>query len=295
MRTSKTTIIIFLLPSMIFLSLFVIYPMLYNFYISLFKWKVVRIESFTGLDNYFKLLGNTQFHRAFINNVIWILIHVPTTTFLGLLLAVLLKRVKGSYIIKSIIFLGMVIPQIVVGIMLLFMFDSDAGVINGLLRALNGIFTSLGMTELSFPIRSWTAYPDTALPALIIGSIWIWTGFAVVVYSAGLEGIPKDLYDAAEVDGASPLKTFWHITLPMLKPATIVVVTMTLIWVLKIFDIVYIATRGGPGGATNVMAYMMYEQGFVFYKWGIAAAIATIFTVIILAFSIYLVRAMVRR
>jgi multiple sugar transport system permease protein len=138
--------------------------------------------------------------------------------------------------------------------------------------------------------RTWTVYPDSALLSLILGSIWIWTGFAMIIYSAGLELIPKDLYESASVDGASPWKTFRRVTIPMVKPATLIVVIMNLIYVLRIFDIVYVATAGGPGGASNVLALEGYYDAFRLLEWGQASAVFTFLTVAAAAISVFLVR-----
>ncbi len=146
------------------------------------------------------------------------------------------------------------------------------------------------MEIFAIPARSWTAYPDTALLALIFGSVWLWVGFSTVLYSAGLETIPKDLYEAAQLDGASALKIFTKITIPMLRPITIVVVTMTLLWELKVFDIVYVATMGGPGGASNVLALQMYLYAFRALDFNRSAVVAVLLTMSTLLVSLPLLR-----
>jgi len=253
---------------------------------------------FVGFDNYADVVSRKEFlntkrlanffggpsYGALIHNLLWIVIHLPLVVFFGLLLAVLLRDVKGSAIIKSTIFLGIVIPMIVGGVVLRFILDRDAGILNGVLRAIGfGAY-----------VMDWTAYPDTALLTVILGSVWIWTGFSMIVYSAGLQGIPKELYEAAEIDGASRWKIFWRITVPMLKPATVVVVTMTLLWELKIFDIVYVATQGGPGDASKVLAYIMYIDAFQGNDFGTAAVIAVILTMMTFGFAAYLVSRMAK-
>jgi multiple sugar transport system permease protein len=142
--------------------------------------------------------------------------------------------------------------------------------------------------------RDFTQFRDTALFSVILGSIWIWTGFAMIVYSAGLEGIPKEMYEAAEIDGASKWKTFWRITVPMLRATTLVVITLTLLWELKIFDIVYVVTQGGPGGASSVLAFDMYIQAFYANDYGAGAAIAVILTLMTFGVAAYLVSRMSR-
>lgn len=275
--------------------IFVLFPVVNTFYISLLN----QEGEFAGLGNYAEVFGREDFwnpenllegksppYGALIHNGIWILIHLPLSVFFGLLLAVLLREVKGGSIIKSAVFLGIVIPMIVGGILLRFIYDANAGILNGFLRAVG----------LGYLTRTWTAYPETILLALIIGSVWIWTGFCMIVYSAGLEGIPVELFEAAKIDGASRWRIFWRITVPMLKPATKVVVTITLLWELKIFDIVWVIQRGGPGGASNVMALDMFLDAFLNIppKFGTAAAIATLLTVMTFGFAAYMVNMMVK-
>jgi len=207
--------------------------------------------------------------------------------FSGLALAIFLRDVKGASVVKSSIFLGMVTPMIVGGIILRFTFEEGVGIVNG-------FFNILGFEQLT---RTWTAYPETALFALIFGSVWLWTGFSLIVYSAGLATIPKEYYEAAKIDGASPFRTFFRITFPLLKPMTLVVITMTLLWELKIFDIVWAAVgeSGGPGGAANVLALQMYVWAFRSFDFNRAAAVATILTALTLVVSVWMIRYMVKK
>ncbi len=222
---------------------------------------------------------------ALIHNLLWILIHLPLSLFSGLALAVILKDVKGASIVKSAIFLGMVTPLIIGGIILRFTFEKGVGIVNA-------FFNVLGVEQLA---RTWTAYPETALFALIFGSVWLWAGFSMIIYSAGLATIPKEYYEAAKIDGATPFRTFFRITLPLLKPMTITVITMTILWELKIFDIVFVATRGGPGWATNVLAYWMWLLAFKNFDFNSASAVATFLTFLTLFVAIGMIRYMVRR
>lgn len=277
----------FIIPALILLAIFVIYPTVNTLLLSFSASGHPSLAPYREVLTSKRIIDPQGFSRGFpfgalIHNFIWILIHLPLTTFLGLFLAVILRRVRGGTIIKSSIFLGMVIPMIVGGVILRFMFDKDAGIVNALLGLLG------------FNTRSWTAYPDTALLALILGSVWLWTGFSMVLYSAGLGTIPQDYYDAAMVDGAGPVRIFFNITLPLLKPITIVVVTMTILWELKIFDIVYVATMGGPGGASNVLALQMYLYAFREFEFNKAAVVATILMFLTLLVAIPMILSAMR-
>lgn len=288
--------ILFLIPAFLLLTLFVFYPIVSTVYMSFLE---KGTGNFVGFQNYRHVLFGEVYPLvniknvvlgkfpmgSLIHNIIWIAIHLPLTVFFGLLLAVLLRDVKGGAMIKSIIFLGIVTPLVVGGVLMRFMLDVDAGIVNYLLRIMG-----LG----SFA-RDWTAFPNTALISVILGSVWIWTGFCMIVYSAGIQGIPIELYEAAKIDGASRWKTFWRITVPMLRSTTLVVVTMTVLWELKVFDIVFVATQGGPGGASRVLAYDMYLEGFYTpYNYGAASAIAVLLTVLTFGFAAYMVSRMAK-
>ncbi|MCD5417011.1 sugar ABC transporter permease [Candidatus Bipolaricaulota bacterium] len=262
---------LFLIPALALLSIFVVYPVVNTIYLSFLSPE----GEFVFLSNYADILTRREivnprgFARgwglgALAHNLIWTVIHLPLTVFLGLVLAVILRHVKGKVIIKSVIFLGMVTPMIIAGVLLRFIFDGRAGIVPA-------VFSIFGVAP-----RTLTAHPDTALIALILGSVWIWTGFSMVLYSAGLGTIPKELNEAAQIDGATPQRIFFKITIPMLKPITTVVVTMTLLWNLRIFDIVYAATMGGPGGATNVLALQMFFYAFRHLEFNSAAVVATV-------------------
>jgi multiple sugar transport system permease protein len=284
---------LFLIPAFLLLTIFVLYPIVDTVYISFLS---KGTGDFVGLENYNYVLFqkvNPLINTpnilqgifpmgALVHNIIWIGIHLPVTILLGLFFAVLLRDVKGGTIIKSIVFLGVVVPMVVGGVLFRYVYDKDAGVVNAALRL-------MGLGDY---VRDWTQFRDTALFSVILGSIWIWTGFSMIVYSAGLQGIPIEMYEAAAIDGASRWKTFWRITVPMLRSTTLVVITMSLLWELKIFDIVYVATLGGPGGASSVLAYDMYNEAFFGRNLGSGAAIAVILTLMTFGVAAYLVNRM---
>ncbi len=268
----------FIAPALLLIFFFIILPVGQTFALSFTD----REGNFVGLQNFIQILSDPDTFNlisfppgpppwgSIVHNAVWILLHLPLTVGLGLILAVLLDRARGATFLKSIIFLGMVTPMIVGGVIIRFLFDENAGIITAILRA-------VGLMDLG---RSWTAYPETALPALILGSVWLWVGFSMILYSAGLATIPRDYYEAAAVDGAGPLQQFWYITIPSLRPVTIVIVAMTILWELKIFDIVYTATLGGPGGAFRALEFHR------------AATVATLLTLFTLIVGLWFVRTM---
>ncbi|MGB9857886.1 MAG: carbohydrate ABC transporter permease [Dictyoglomaceae bacterium] len=271
----------FFIPALILIVAFVLYPVFKTIGLSF----LAKDGSFVFLKNYIEVLSRKEiidlegFARGFplgalLHNFLWILIHLPLTTLLGLFFAILFRDLKYNFIFKSAIFLGMITPMVIGGVLLRFMFDKDVGILNAFLRL-------IGITP-----KTWTAYPETSLLSLIFGSIWLWAGFSMIIYSAGLETIPEEIYEAAKIDGASSKDIFFKITLPLLKPMTIVVITMTLLWELKIFDIVYVATMGGPGGASNVLALQMYFYAFRQFDFNSAAVVSTFLMLLTLLVSI---------
>ena len=266
---------------------FLVVPVLSSVYLSFFS----NEGELIGVTNYVEVLTDTRVidlrdlprlppYGALIHNFIWIAVHLPATVVIGMMLAVLLNGLRGGGIIRTIIFLGMIIPMIVAGILVRFLFSKDAGMVSRF----------FGLLDVESLAVSWTAHPQTALPALILISVWLWTGYSLAVYTSALTLIPQSLYEAAQIDGAGPLMQFRRITVPMLHPATRVVVIMTIIWELKIFDIIYASTGGGPGGSSNVMALEMYQKAFRFFEFGEGTAIAAILT----ALTIIPIAAMVR-
>ncbi len=295
-RRKRTKIILaFLLPELALILSFVLIPIMGTFVISF------KTDHGYGLDNYYGVITERSPDKALvipenivkaqpppwgalIHNIVWVAIHVPIVVFLGLGIAYLLHDVIGSSIVKSIMFLGMVIPMVVGGLLIRFMFDGDLGVVPLLFR-------KLGIEALS---RTWINYPQTALIALILGSVWLWTGFSLTVYAAALESLPKSYIEAAKVDGASGFQIFFKVVFPLLKHATIVVVIMTMLWDLKIFDIVFVSTLGGPGGATNVMALIMYTYFARALDYGRSAATAVILALISLIPGIWFIKRVMR-
>jgi len=289
-----TSILLFLVPAISLIVIFIIYPVVQTLWLSF----LAPDGTFVGFENYINLLRSPEIINtdrfpyepppwgALVHNAVWIVIHLPLTVLLGLFFAIILKDVKGASIIKSIVFLGMVMPMAIGGLLAEFLFDKDIGIVNVVLRF-------IGLHSLAD--ISWTYHPETALLATILSGVWMWTGFSMIVYSAALSMIPKEYYEAAEIDGASSIQKFFYITLPLLKPATLTVIVMSVLYELKIFDIIFVATMGGPGGASNVLAILMYIYGFVAFKFNQAAVLATFLTLLTLPPAIWIAKTAVKR
>ncbi len=304
--------LVFLAPAVVFLLMFIAFPVLATLFLSVgLQLNLGAVLSGNPAD---VLTGEiTAEHYDFVlthrdtfnldgfpkwpplgtvaHNAIWIAIHLPLTMFTGLALALILRDVKGASVVKAAIFIGMVTPMIVGGIILRFLYTGGVGIVPA-------FFEAIGVEALS---GSWMSRPETVLFALVFGSVWLWTGFSLIVYSAGLTTIPKEYFEAAKVDGASSFRVFTRIVFPLLKPITLVVVTMTVLWNLKIFDIVFAATNpsGGVGQAADVLAIQMFRYTFLTSNFEIGfargAAVAALLTLLTLVATAWLVRRLSRR
>jgi multiple sugar transport system permease protein len=296
-RTAKGIVrLVFFAPALFLILLFVAYPVFATIGVSFLS----SDGKFAGLTNYEDVLGSPdtvnldRFPKppplgTLIHNAIWIGIHLPLSLFLGLWLALVLRDLKGAAWIKTAIFVGMVTPLIIGGILMLYIYDGQIGIVPN-------FFGIIGVESLAV---GWMQRPATLLFGLIFGSVWLWTGFSLIVYSAGLTTIPKDFWEAAQVDGTSTLRMFTRVTFPLLKPMTVVVITMTILWELKIFDLVYGSTnpQGGVGGAADVLALQMFRYAFVQLpaNLGAAAAVATFLSILTMAATVMTIRYMVKR
>jgi alpha-glucoside transport system permease protein len=253
-------------PLLLILTFFLVYPTLNTLYLSfLDKYS----EVFVGLDNWVYALTNRTMLISFRNNVLWLVVFTALTVSLGLVLAVLLDRVRYESVAKSILFLPMAISFVGAGVIWKFVYAfRPAG------QPQIGILNAVVNTLLVFPPLGWLVERAVNNFALIAVGVWIWTGFCMVILSAAYKGIPRELLEAARVDGANEWQLFWRITLPMMKSTIAVVATTMVINVLKIFDIVYVMTNGNFD--TEVIANRMYKEMFAFREFGRASAIAVI-------------------
>ncbi len=257
---------LYLAPALLIVTAYLVYPTLATFYYSLFD---ARSIHFVGLENYRWVFTSHAMHIAFRNNLLWIVVFTAFTVGLGLILAVMADRVRYEPIVKSAIFLPMAISFVGAGVIWLFMYAYRPANVPQI-GVLNAIWVNLFHRQ---PI-GWLTNRAINNFALIVVGIWIWTGFNMVILSAAYKNIPKELLEAARVDGANEWVVFWKIVLPLMKPTLAVVITTMIINVLKVFDIVYVMTNGNYG--TEVMANRMYKEMFHYYNFGRASAIAVI-------------------
>jgi multiple sugar transport system permease protein len=294
-REKAVALVVFLVPGMVLFGLFSVGPIAYSVAGSFFSWDAFTIQAFVGLDNWIRSLQdplvihweNLLRYRfpmgALAQNLLWVVIHVPVSTLLGLGLALLFAGLKGRRILRSMVFVGFTTPTIVIGLVLLFVYDPQAGIFNELLRV-------LGQEEL---VRNWTQESQLAIYALIAGGIWVQTGFSMLLYSSALAAIDPSLIESAKIDGAGRIRLFKDIIWPLVRPVTAVVVIMGIIWVLRVFAIVFAVggSSGGPNHVYSVLGIEVYRAAFEPpIDYGKAMVVALIQLVIVAPLALYIAR-----
>lgn len=279
-KTGWITVLLFLAPALVLVTLFLVYPTLSTLRMSLDRGLGGNYTRFLGLDNYISLLNTPSFVGSIINNVLWIIFYTSFVILFGLIIAVIAMRVRYESAIKAIVFLPMAIAATALGVIWALVYASDPRI--GLLNALLGVLR-LG------PI-SWLGDPGFVNAALIAVGIWGSTGFATVILSAALKGIPTEVLEAARTDGANEFQIFYRIIVPMVSlPISVLAVTL-IVNVIKLFDIPYVMTQGGPGNASRVIAFEMYKQDFSSGQFGKAAAVAVIMLLLLVPVMIFNIR-----
>lgn len=278
---------LFLLPALVIYCVFLVYPLFDSLSISLTNWDGLSpVRTFVGLANYQRIFNDPIAVTAFENNLIWTAVMVVAPTVLGLLLALgLNRRFPGRTIFRSLFYAPGILPLVGVAALWTWMYDPNVGLINAFLR-------NVGLGGLA---QQWLGSPTTALPSVMVASIWQGLGFPMVLFLAGLQSIPEEQYEAARVDGAGTWQRFWHVTLPGLRETYIIVVTLGVIGSFKAFDLIYAMTYGGPGQATQVLASWMYFNTFQYYHAGYGSALAWVILVISLTVTIPYIRIITRR
>lgn len=275
-RRNRRNAYCFLLPNLIGFILFTFIPVISAFVLSFMQWDGANTATFIGLDNFKQLFNDSTFIISFWNTIYYSLATVPLTIVTSLILAILLnKGIKGLKFFRALHFFPHIASIVAVAVVWQFLYNPDLGPINMFLKTI-GIIN---------PPR-WTASVDWAMPAVILMSVWKSSGYYMVMFLAGLQGIPNSLYEVADIDGASAFKKFWYVTLPMLSPTMFFVVIVCLINSFKVFTQIYIMTEGGPGRATSVLVYTIYNQAFLNFKFGYASAMALVLFAMVFIISV---------
>ena len=261
----------FVTPAVILIAVFALIPIGWSLLLSLQANNLIAPAHYVGLANYRALTKDPQFRSAIGHTLLYTVVFVPVSVFGALGLAVALnRRIRGIRFYRLAVFVPLVTSTVATGIIFLWLLDPTFGLVNYLLHAVG------------LPQQQFLQDPNQALWCIVAMTVWGWLGFDVIIYLAALQGIPAELLEAAEMDGASRWSTFRSIVMPLLGPATLFLVVWSTINALQLFDEIYVTTRGGPLGSTTVIVYYLYQQAFQFFNGGYGAAIAYVLFVAIL-------------
>jgi multiple sugar transport system permease protein len=259
------------LPYVVFFLAFVAYPLVFSLILIFHRWNIVTPMEWVGFKNFARLLHDPLFFTSLGNTGIFLGIHIPLQILVALAFALLLNgRIRGRGFFRALYFLPVVVSGVVVTILWQQLYSFDYGVLNSILRA-------LGMGPVP-----WLVDPRLAMPAIAVMATWKNVGIYIVLFLAGLQTIPRELYDAANVDGASPVRQFFSITLPLLNPTVVVIAVLSTIGGFSLFIEPYVLTGGGPMQSTLSGMLYIYNQGFYFSHMGYAATLGIVYACIIM-------------
>lgn len=266
---------LFVAPGLIYLATLLLYPIIYNVWLSLFR-SSYGTRTFVGLQNYARVITSRGFGQVMLNTLIWTAVNMLVMYLLAILAATLLQSIKrGKVVFRTILLLPWVVPAAVAGVLWRFMLHVNYGVINDILLRIGLITQPIG----------WLSNPHTSLASVMVTYIWKVYPYVMILLMAGLEAIPKHLYEAARIDGATGWEQFRHVTLPLLAPITRVVVVLMGIWTFNAFDLTYIMTRGGPLYSSEVLAMRIYTTAFTDFRFGLASATSVLAFLMTFAFA----------
>ncbi len=288
MRTASNRIspYLYLIPSLIFLVAFTYYPIFSSIYISLHEWNLFTREPlFVGFENYRLMADDPVFWRVVRNTLVYVAGTIPITMAIALILAILLNErlgwLRGVYRVTA--FYPTMIPMAAAAMLWVWLLNPGIGLINHYLA------------ELGVPRIEWLYDMNWALPAIMLTAIWKNFGYFMLIYLAGLQNLPGELYEAASLEGAGFGQKVWYITLPLLAPTSIFVLVVGVITSFNVFDLVHLMTQGGPGNRTNVMVYYIYQHAFRFADYGMGATLTVVFVAAILLVIVAIMGFMERR
>ena len=262
----------FIMPNLIGFFVFTFVPIVFSLFLSFCEWDSGNPIKFVGLKNFiYMFTKDNSFRISLLNTVYYTVVTVPVTLALSLFLAILMnKPLKGRVFFRSVLFFPYVASLVAIAVVWMALFNPDRGPVNNVLMAIG----------ISNPPR-WAASTTWAMPTIIGLTVWKGMGYYMIVYLAALQGVSRDLYEAASLDGANKWQQFINITWPCVTPTTFYILVLLMVSTFKSYDIMYITTQGGPGEATKVLAYHIYNQAFVSAKFGYASAVAMILLAII--------------
>lgn len=284
---SKVKPLLFISPALLYLGIWIYYPIVRNLYLSFLDAPTPRSRDyfFVGLQNYARLLQDDVFLKSLWHNIQWVLLSIAVPVAVGLLLAVMLAgRRRTRLFYAGIYFIPQTIAAVIAAIVWRWIYDPNIGPLN---RALEIV----GLSALT---QQWLADESLVLVAVNMVGSWTYVGFCVLIFMAGLQNISPTIYDAAMIDGANALQRFFYITLPLLRNTILFIIVYTIIGSMKFFDLIFVATKGGPNNASYVVGLYIYNLFLHQGRTNYAATMSTVLTAIILLLSIMLIRNIIR-
>ena len=269
---------LFIAPAVIGFLVFYLVPMIRGLAISFTDWDLISPAKFVGFANYQKLLSDHHFAHALVVTVIYVLVNITTQTIAGLGIAVLMQRISKSSLVRSLLLIPWLVPNVTIAVITLFLLDPNVGLVNHLLTLVH-----------SEPIAFY-GNPDIAIFTVALVNSWRNMGYTALLIFAGMQIVPNMIYDAAQIDGASTTRSFFSITLPLIRPILVMVIVVSMIGSFQIFDTVAVATKGGPLDSTRVIYFYIYEKAFQQGQMGYAAAMAVVLLIIILVMTLVQLR-----
>ncbi|MCP4141793.1 MAG: sugar ABC transporter permease [Chloroflexi bacterium] len=267
--------LLYLLPAFIFVGVFLLYPVLYTIYVSFTRWDGLNPPEFIGFANYLQIAQEPVISTSISNTFIWVAASLFFPVGLGLLFAVFVNRIPFQGFFKAMFYFPYAISATSTAVIWTFML-TPTGVVNEMLEILN-----LGSLA-----KQWLLMPPWNTISMLAAFTWQTTGTNMILFLVGLQGLPIEPIEAAKLDGASGWQSFIYVTFPMLKPITMVVVTMAVVNSFKVFDLIWIMTQGGPFRSSETLAVTMYRESFVSFRLGFGASIANFLSIIVIIFSI---------
>lgn len=271
--------VLFILPALLIFSLFIVIPMISSIYYSLTDWNGLDPKiTFIGLDNYRKLMDDSEVWIALKNTVLFAVLVTLAQNILSLVLALLVDGSRWYYRYLRVVYLiPALLSALAIGYIWSYLYNPVFGIINTVLE-------NVGLGSLA---QDWLGDPKWSMVSVVFTNVWQWAGITMIIYMAGLQAISADLYEAANIDGASKWQTFTRITFPLIAPAFTINIMISIIGSFKVFDIIYVMTKGGPGTTTESLAILLYKKAFNFNEMGYGTAIAVVMFLIILIISIF--------
>jgi multiple sugar transport system permease protein len=266
--------LVFILPAMIGFLVFFLYPAIRGFYLSMTNYNLLSAPKFVGLTNYSKLFSDPLFWNGLSVTTYYVVINIVIQTIVAIGLAVMMDRVVKRTLTKGIILLPYFIANVIVALVWFWMLDAQLGIVNQFLE------------WIGLPGQSWFGNPTLAIPTIAGINVWRHMGYTALLIYAGLQTIPRSVYEAASIDGASEWKSFWRITMPLLRPVIVLVLIVTVVGSFQIFDTPAVTTKGGPGNSTRVLQLYIYDQAFGQSNFGYASAISVVLFLILIVVAV---------